>query len=411
MRYSVLNEGARTYKPIQFTTGLSIRPEEWDTEKQRACTTHDKKRGLRACEDHHHINSTIERIHERCKLIIEDIRVREFDGLRVNLQEAKELFTSDGVLYRLRGVQSSHTLTAGVLEWLRAKVDGDTTSEGTKTSRRNTLKLLQAYHEATAPNSSLCWETLTRGYVEQFRSWMVTDRKLSNSTINKQIKTLRTFLTWAKEAGKATAPMKIAKMREKTDSGKMYLSPEDIDALCALELNGGERDARDWFVISCGTGIRVRDLLNLTEDNLIQVEGKGWAYELVHRQGKTDKGISIPIVVPQVVQVFERLQWQFPEKRTPQYMNKTLKELAKRAELTAPTEEINPKTGKPLLQCEAITMHTGRRSFATNAQKAGIPLATIQAMTGHSDIATLEIYLRQTSDEKKEAFAQTYTKQ
>ena len=77
-----------------------------------------------------------------------------------------------------------------------------------------TLKLLQAYHEATAPNSPLCWETLTGDYVEQFRSWMVTDRKLSNSTINKQIKTLRTFLTWAKEAGKATAPMKIAKLRE-----------------------------------------------------------------------------------------------------------------------------------------------------------------------------------------------------
>ena len=411
MRYSVLNEGARTYKPIQFTTGLSIRPEEWDTEKQRACTTHDKKRGLRACEDHHHINSTIERIHERCKLIIEDIRVREFDGLRVNLQEAKELFTSDGVLYRLRGVQSSHTLTAGVLEWLRAKVDGDTTSEGTKTSRRNTLKLLQAYHEATAPSSPLCWETLTRDYVEQFRSWMVTDRKLSNSTINKQIKTLRTFLTWAKEAGKVTAPMKIAKLKEQTDGGKMYLSPEDIDALCALELNDGERDARDWFVISCCTGIRVGDLVELTADNLIQVKGKSWEYEITHLQGKTKRAVSIPIVVPQAVRVFERLQWRFPEKRTPQYMNKTLKELARRAGLTAPTEEIDPKTGKPLLQCEAIAMHTGRRSFTTNANKAGISPTSIQAMTGHSSLQMVGIYLRQTNEEKKEEFAQPYIKQ
>ena len=53
-------------------------------------------------------------------------------------------------------------------------------------------------------------------------------------------------------------------------------------------------------------------------------------------------------------------------------------------------------------------MHTGRRSFATNAYRAGIPMATIQAMTGHSDIATLEIYLRQTTEEKKQAFAHTY---
>ena len=121
--------------------------------------------------------------------------------------------------------------------------------------------------------------------------------------------------------------------------------------------------------------------------------------------------VSIPIVVPQVVRVFERLQWKFPEKRTPQCINRTLKELARQAGLTAPTEEINPKTGNPLLQCETIAMHTGRRSFATNAYRAGIPLATIKEITGHSDIATLEIYLRQTTEEKKEEFAQTYTKQ
>ena len=180
--------------------------------------------------------------------------------------------------------------------------------------------------------------------------------------------------------------------------------------MCALELDGGERDARDWFVISCGTGIRVGDIEKITADNLIPVKGKSWEYEISHLQGKTKKGVSIPIVVPQVVQVFERLQWRFPEKRTPQYMNKTLKELARQAGLTAPTEEINPKTGKPLLQCETIAMHTGRRSFATNAYRAGIPLATIKEMTGHSDIATLEIYLRQTTEEKKEEFAQTYTK-
>ena len=153
------------------------------------------------------------------------------------------------------------------------------------------------------------------------------------------------------------------------------------------------------------------DLLSLSTANLIPSTGKGWKYEITHKQEKTGKVVSIPIVVPQAVQVLERLQWQFPTGRTAQYLNKAIKEKAKRAGLNAPTEELNEETGTPLRQYEAITMHTGRRSFATNAYRAGVPLETIRAMTGHSDLKTLEIYLRQTTEEKKQAFAHTYTLQ
>jgi hypothetical protein len=410
MRYRIIQEGSRKYKSIEFSTGLSLSNEEWDSDRQRACTTHDKKRGLKACIDHMYINSTIERIYERCRLITEDIRGREFDGLRVSLDEAREVFASDDTLYRLRGIQELPTLTAGVLEWLSDKNDSDITSDGTKASRRNTLNHLRAYHEMTTPNTPLCWETLTQDYIEQFRSWLITERGLSNTTTNKQIKTMSTFIMWANGAGKVTAPMKLGKLKEQTDGGKMYLSTEDIDALCDWELTGAEQDTRDWFIISCCTGLRVGDLQGLTADNLIPVTGKDWAYELIHRQEKTKKAVSVPIVVPQVVRVLERLQWQFPVKRTAHYLNKTIKGIAKRASLNARTEGLDEETGIPLRQYEAITMHTGRRSFATNAYKAGVPLTTIQAMTGHSDINTLEIYLRQSTEEKKEAFAHNYTR-
>lgn len=411
MRYSVLHKGKRMYRPTQFTTGLSVAPEEWDSDRQRACATPDKKRGLKACADHVYINSTIERIYDRCRLITENIRGREFDGVRVSLDEATELLTTDETLSRLRGVQQRHVLTADVLDWISSKNESDLTTEGTKASRRNTLNHLRAFHKLISPNTPLCWEALTRDYIEAFRNWLVTERGLSTATTNKQMKTISTFLTWGKEAGKATAPVKLAKLKEGTGGGKMYLSSDAIDALCALELEGAERDAQDWFVIACGTGLRVGDLLSLSTANLIPSTGKGWKYEITHKQEKTGKVVSIPIVVPQAVQVLERLQWQFPTGRTAQYLNKAIKEKAKRAGLNAPTEELNEETGTPLRQYEAITMHTGRRSFATNAYRAGVPLETIRAMTGHSDLKTLEIYLRQTTEEKKQAFAHTYTLQ
>lgn len=411
MGYSVAHEARRKYRPIQFYTGQSIAPNEWDATTQRASTRADKARGLKACIDHLYINSTLERVYDRCRIITEEIRGREFDGVTIPLEQAKELLASDVTLSRLRGVTTKQATTTGVLEWLSLKnEESATTTEGTKKSRRNTLKHLRAYHEATHPGRPLSWEALTREYLESFRGWLVTEAGLSTATTNKQLNTLRTFLEWGRDAGKITASVRLGKLKEEQDGGKMYLAPEAIDALCALDLKDGERDARDWFVIACGTGIRVSDLLALSRANLIATQGKAYAYEITHRQGKTKKVVSIPLVVPQAVQTLERLGWQFPQPRTQPYLNRTIKELARRAGLNAPTEELHPD-GRPKMQHEAITMHTGRRSFATNAYIAGIPLDAIRAITGHSDIRTLEIYLRQTDEEKRKAFANTYTQQ
>ena len=164
----------------------------------------------------------------------------------------------------------------GVLDWLTTKNEDEPTTEGTKKSRRNTLNHLRAYHEATYPPAILlCWETFTREYIEAFRNWFITDRGLGTATTNKQIRTLTTFLGWAKDVGKATAPTKLTKLHEEQGGNYTHLRPYEIDALCALELEGGEQDTRDWFVLACCTGIRVSDLLSLTADNLVPTEGKG----------------------------------------------------------------------------------------------------------------------------------------
>ena len=410
MRHSVPTNEGKKYRPIQFYTGMSIAPEEWDSEAGRACTRHNKEKGQRACIDHLYINSTLERLYDRCRLLTEEIRGKEFDGVRVTLEQVKELFSSDDTIRRLRGATTRPALKTGVLDWLTTKNEDEPTTEGTKKSRRNTLNHLRAYHEATYPATLLCWETFTREYIEAFRNWLITDRGLGTATTNKQIRTLTTFLGWAKDAGKATAPTKLTKLHEEQGGNYTYLRPYEIDALCTLELEGGEQDTRDWFVLACCTGIRVSDLLSLTADNLVPTEGKGWSYEIRHRQQKTGKTVSIPVVVPQAVQVMERLGWKLPTPRTAPYLNRTIKKLAKLAGLNAPTEQLHEETGTPLLQWEAITMHTGRRSFATNAYLAGVPLETIRTMTGHSDLKTLEIYLRQTTEEKKQAFANHYVR-
>ena len=50
--------------------------------------------------------------------------------------------------------------------------------------------------------------------------------------------------------------------------------------------------------------------------------------------------------------------------------------------------------------CDMITSHTARRSFATNAYAAGVPLASIMAVTGHSREEKLRVYLKLQAEDK-----------
>ena len=86
MRHSVPTNEGKKYRPIQFHTGMSIAPEEWDSEAGRACTRHNKEKGQRACINHLYINSTLERLYDRCWLLTEEIQGKEFDGVRVTLE-------------------------------------------------------------------------------------------------------------------------------------------------------------------------------------------------------------------------------------------------------------------------------------------------------------------------------------
>jgi integrase/recombinase XerD len=54
---------------------------------------------------------------------------------------------------------------------------------------------------------------------------------------------------------------------------------------------------------------------------------------------------------------------------------------------------------------EGISTHSFRRTALTMMSASGIPLRTIQEISGHDSLATLQRYLEVTSNQKKEAIA------
>ena len=86
-----------------------------------------------------------------------------------------------------------------------------------------------------------------------------------------------------------------------------------------------------------------------------------------------------------------------------QKVNKLIKAIGKRAGIDNDVSIRKTIGGKEHItmhkKFELITTHTGRRSFATNADKAGIPRTQIMKITGHRTEAAFLKYLRTSKEE------------
>lgn len=150
---------------------------------------------------------------------------------------------------------------------------------------------------------------------------------------------------------------------------------------------------RDRFLIGAYTGLRVSDFRRLNEMNI----GK-------HIHLKTIKtGSNTVIPIHPVIQ--EILDKGFDPSVTvsDQKINVHIKEIAQLAGLNEKVL-IHKHIGGGVKQevsmkYELISTHTARRSFATNAYKAGVPTLAIMKITGHTKESTFLKYIKVSAEE------------
>lgn len=120
----------------------------------------------------------------------------------------------------------------------------------------------------------------------------------------------------------------------------------------------------------------------------------------------TKTGTKVVIPIHWVVQEILDRGFDFETKMYDQKINAYIKEVGKAAGICDsvminrnigghPVQEVHPKY-------ELITTHTARRSFATNAYKAGIPTIAIMKITGHTRETTFLRYIKVSEDENAE---------
>lgn len=242
--------------------------------------------------------------------------------------------------------------------------------------------------------------------IRKWRLWLNrlgtnTSDELQKSTQNYHLIALRSFLKFcAKRDIPALTADKVELARTKRKQ-VTFLSPEELERLFAvpkLETQPGLRD-RAILELLFSSGLRVSELVGLDKDHInlkrreFMVRGKGqkdrpifisedaadWVRRYLDKRDDTSKPLFIRYSGRKSVDLsgnYHRLT-----ARSIQRM------VAKYALLAGITKHVSP--------------HTLRHSFATDLLMNGADLRSVQALLGHSNISTTQIYTHVTDPHLK----------
>jgi len=216
------------------------------------------------------------------------------------------------------------------------------------------------------------------------------------------IKQLITVINHAKELGihNQNLPKNYKKPSETIEP--IILEKTELEALeFSDKLSDLESIARDWFVISCKTGLRISDFLELQhahfnfEKNMISLR----------TQKNSNKLIDIPIS-ESIHRILKKNNGKLPPNITEALFNSNIKEACKKAGINSSIIIERKIKGRiqsaQVPKYSKVSAHCGRRTFATHAFQDGLlELPELMLITGHSDLSTLMLYIR--VDNKKAA--------
>lgn len=213
-------------------------------------------------------------------------------------------------------------------------------------------------------------------FVTDFDYFLRTERKISNNSAIRVVKTLQQIVKTTVDKGWLIKdPFANYKVRmEKKITG--YLTKDEIDTIYNKKFSIKRLEqVKDVFIVSCYTGLAYVDVHLLNKNDIVtNLDGTSWIS--INRK-KTNTICKIPIL-PLVAEIFDKYKDDplvlNSEKLLPvpsnQKMNAYLKEIG---------DICSIKTN--------LTSHLARHSFATSiALPNGLPIETLSKIMGHKSL-------------------------
>jgi integrase len=286
----------------------------------------------------------------------------------------------------------------------------------------NSLKNhLQGYEKAK--KKRVTFDGIDYAFFQDFQNYLLSLRtpdgkpKLNNTTVAKQLSTIKTFLNYAKRQG-VVVPDKYKDFKIKKESLEVIaLTSEEFEKLFYMDLRGDKRleGVRDVFCFSCATGLRYSDLAQLGREHIKRDE-----INLTVK--KTHETLSVPLT-PFSLSILEKYKGQ--ARPLPvisnQKMNAYLKGWTERdpdtgeeknhvglcelAGIDDPVEIVryhgSKRVAKVYPKYELVGVHTGRKTFATLCLEKGMSAEEVMAIGGWKSYTSFKRYVNITEKRKK----------
>lgn len=230
-------------------------------------------------------------------------------------------------------------------------------------------------------------------------AYCTSELNLSTNSIGNVIKNLKMFMHSAFEEGLHQNLIYRSRYFKKPseESEAIYLNEAELQRMKMTILPNRHLDnVRDLFLLACYTGVRSQDYDKLNNDSLIN---NGTMLKV--RTEKTDEEVIIPLH-PIAKAILEKYNGT-PRLISNQKFNEYIKDVCRIVGLTETVTLTRTCGGKKIRitkpKCDFVSSHTARRSFATNAHKAGVPTLAIMAITGHRTEKVFLKYVKVTKEE------------
>lgn len=340
-----------------FSTEQKVTSQNWDQGALK------RDQPTRFIPTFHKLRSYLEAIRTACEKHL----VGEVNGEKLK-RELLALRSAAPV--RLEGFYSTW---AHIIE--TTKIKGEPIRDSTKSAKRQSMNKCMEF----APD--LTFSGVTIEFYHEYYSWLMEQ---TPRTVGKHIKELKAFMNECIERG-IQVPMDFKKksfIAPKSEGDEIYLTEEEIDKIEKANVPKSLESARDLFVLACYCGQRFGDWSQLVPEN---VEGN--TIRVAQEKGR-GKEVYIPIH-PLVRKVWAKYEG-LPAIMTNHELNLALKDIARAAKLGKWTNEKRESVDK----WTKVVTHTARRSFATNAYLAGVPILEIMKITGHANEKTFLRYIK-----------------
>ena len=239
-----------------------------------------------------------------------------------------------------------------------------------------------AFIKSFYKRSDMSMPELTPDFIKEFAAYLSTEAGLRNGSIWANCMWLKGVVMKAHYNGLIPRNPFIQFHISPNVKEREYLTEDELKAVMTHEFADSKLAyIRDIFVFASFTALSFVDIQELTNDNIVDVNGEKW---ILSKRHKTKVPFQVKLLdIP--LQIIERYRPMQKDNRIFPGLNywsicKPLKRMIKECGIT-----------------KSISFHCSRHGFATLALSKGMPIESVSRVLGHTNIVTTQIYAKITT--------------